>query len=101
MDRPLGLTELTEKNLIEAVIYDLDEEAIGRVSHIQHGSGANTQVIIDVGGFLGIGARPIALSIDELDWKRDEDGEISRYDFVDERRVHQGTARTSYLKWRS
>ena len=43
---------------------------------MHRGSGANTQVIIDVGGFLGIGARPIALSIDELDWKRDEDGNV-------------------------
>ena len=75
MDRPLGLTELTEKNLIEAVIYDSDGEAIGRVSHM-HGSGANTQVVIDVGGFLGIGARPIALSTNELNWKRDEDGDV-------------------------
>jgi len=45
------------------------------VSHI-HGAGTNAQVVIDVGGFLGIGAKPAAVPVSELDFMRDEDGEV-------------------------
>ncbi|SFC36505.1 hypothetical protein SAMN05428997_10680 [Bosea sp. CRIB-10] len=45
---------------------------IGSVSHI-HGARMSAQVVIDVGG---IGARPVAVSVSELDFMRDEDGEV-------------------------
>ena len=31
---------------------------------------------MDVGGFLGIGAKPVALPVSQLDFMRDEDGEV-------------------------
>jgi hypothetical protein len=57
--------------------YDLcpDDETIGSVSHV-HGSGADAQVIVDVGGFRGIGAKPVALQVSQLDFMRDEDGDV-------------------------
>ena len=58
----LNVTELTESNLIGAPIYGADDEKIGSVSHL-HGSGPAAQVIVDVGGFLGIGAKPVALPV--------------------------------------
>ena len=48
-------SELNEANLLDAVVYGADDEKIGTVAHV-HGMGAATQVIVDVGGFLGIGA---------------------------------------------
>ena len=48
----LEATELTEANLINATIYGPDDETIGSVSHV-HGSGADAQVIVDVGGLSG------------------------------------------------
>jgi hypothetical protein len=71
----LNVTELTESNLIGAPIYGADDEKIGSVSHL-HGSGPAAQVIVDVGGFLGIGAKPVALPVSQLDFMRDEDGEV-------------------------
>jgi hypothetical protein len=71
----LATTELTEANLINATIYGPDDETIGSVSHV-HGSGADAQVIVDVGGFLGIGAKPVALQVSQLDFMRDEDGNV-------------------------
>ncbi|TIW84560.1 MAG: PRC-barrel domain containing protein, partial [Mesorhizobium sp.] len=41
------------------------------VDHLHAG-----QVVIDVGGFLGIGAKPVAVLANELDFMRDEDGDI-------------------------
>ena len=71
----LAATELTEENLMDATIYGPDDETIGSVSHV-HGAGAGAQVIVDVGGFLGIGARPVALQISQLDFMRDEDWDV-------------------------
>jgi len=45
------------------------------VDHV-HGAGANVGAIVDVGGFLGIGAKPVAVPLSDLDFMRDEDGEV-------------------------
>ena len=68
-------SEMTESNLLDAVVYGADEMKIGRVSHV-HGMGAAMQVIVDVGGFLGIGTKPVALTTNQLVFMRDEDGEV-------------------------
>ena len=54
-----------------ATIYGPGDEKIGSVSHL-HGS----EVVIDVGGFLGIGAKPVGVSVQELAFMRDEDGDV-------------------------
>lgn len=64
-------TEFTPEVLDGATIYGPGDEKIGHVSHT-HGS----QVVIDVGGFLGIGAKPVAVSSADLDFMRDESGDV-------------------------
>ncbi|MGX7877403.1 PRC-barrel domain-containing protein [Mesorhizobium sp. ORM6] len=71
----LASTELTPDILEDATIYDADDNKVGSVSHV-HGSGAASQVVIDVGGFLGIGAKPVAVPASQLDFMRDEDGDV-------------------------
>lgn len=71
----LSPTELTADTLEGATIYGSDDEKIGSVSHI-HGTGPSAQVVIDVGGFLGIGAKPVAVPATQLEFMRDEDGEV-------------------------
>ena len=68
-------SELNEEYLLGAVVYGADDQKIGTVSHV-HGMGAATQVIVDVGGFLGIGAKPVALTTSQLTFMRDEDGDV-------------------------
>jgi hypothetical protein len=63
--------ELTPDILEGATIYGPADEKIGSVDHV-HG----TQIVIDVGGFLGIGAKPVAVASNELDFMRDEDGDV-------------------------
>ena len=63
--------ELNSDTLDGATIYGPDDEKIGSVDHV-HGS----QIVIDVGGFLGIGAKPVAVAARELDFMRDEDGDV-------------------------
>lgn len=67
--------ELTEATLDDATIYGPGDEKIGSVAHV-HGSGATATVVIDVGGFLGIGAKPVAVAATDLDFTRDEDGDV-------------------------
>lgn len=67
--------ELTPAVLEGATIYGPDDHTIGTVSHT-HGSGAATQVVIDVGGFLGIGAKPVSVPASDLDFMRDENGKV-------------------------
>ncbi|TIS28364.1 PRC-barrel domain containing protein [Mesorhizobium sp.] len=56
--------ELTPSILEGATIYGPDDEKIGSVDHMH------------VGGFLGIGAKPVAVSANQLDFMRDEDGDV-------------------------
>ena len=67
----LSQAELTPDILEDAAIYGPGDEKIGSVDHV-HG----TQVVIDVGGFLGIGAKPVAVPMSELEFMRDEDGDV-------------------------
>jgi hypothetical protein len=67
--------ELTPELLEGATIYGPDDDDIGFVSHV-HGSGSTAQVIIDVGGFLSIGAKPVAVPASQLEFMRDEGGEV-------------------------
>lgn len=67
--------ELTPSILENATIYGPGDKEIGSVSHV-HGTGSGSQVVIDVGGFLGLGAKPVAISAAQLDFMRDEDGDV-------------------------
>jgi hypothetical protein len=67
--------ELNPANLEGATIYGPGDENLGSVSHV-HGAGTSAQVIIDVGGFLGIGAKPVAVPASQLDFMRDEEGDV-------------------------
>ena len=60
---------------MDAVIYGPDDEKVGTVSHV-HGTGPASEVIVDVGGFLGIGAKPVSLPVSQLNFMRDESGDI-------------------------
>lgn len=71
----LNDTELTEAVLNGATIYGPADEKIGHVSEV-HGQGSSAHVVVDIGGFLGIGAKPVALLASDLDFMRDEDNTV-------------------------
>jgi hypothetical protein len=72
---PLRPEELNAANVEGANVYDPDDSDIGNVSHM-HGTDQNAQVIVDVGGFLGLGAKPVALDVSRLNFMRDENGKV-------------------------
>lgn len=75
MHTPIDATQLTEAVLLDATIYGPMDENIGTISHV-HGSGADAMVIVDVGGFLGIGTKSVSLNAHDLNFMRDEDGDV-------------------------
>jgi len=72
---PLSTADLNQDTLADATVYGPGDEKIGTVAHL-HGAGATAQAIVDVGGFLGIGAKPVALPVSDLNFMRDEDGVV-------------------------
>lgn len=61
--------------LYGAPVFDSAGKKMGTVLQIQ-GAGQSLQIIVEFGGFLGIGARPIALYESEIVFSRADDGSI-------------------------
>ncbi|MFC3085876.1 PRC-barrel domain-containing protein [Tabrizicola soli] len=72
---PLAASEMTEAVLRDCPVYDREDNRIGTIGHLHQGA-ASTKVVIDVGGFLGIGTKPVAVGLDQLDLMRDENGKV-------------------------
>ncbi|KKB75841.1 photosystem reaction center subunit H [Devosia soli] len=71
----LTSAELTPSILEGATIYGADDHKVGKIDHV-HGSGPASTAVIDVGGFLGIGAKPVAVPLNDLEFMRDEAGDV-------------------------
>lgn len=64
---------VSAENFIGTTVYGADEENIGEVGDvILTDDGSVDAVIVDVGGFLGIGEKQVAISMDELNFMQDE-----------------------------
>ncbi|MEM8755220.1 MAG: PRC-barrel domain-containing protein [Pseudomonadota bacterium] len=61
-----------------ASVYGPNGEAIGEVETLTLASGSLDKAIVDVGGFLGLGEKPVAISFDELTFMQEEDGDEIR-----------------------
>lgn len=72
---PLRDDELNEATVKGANVYGPDDNDIGNVSHF-HGTGQTAQAVVDVGGFLGLGAKPVSLAVSSLNFMRDENGKV-------------------------
>ena len=71
----LAPEELNSTNLEGAKVYDREDSTISTISHL-HGTGPSAQAVVDVGGFLGIGTKPVGLPLAQLDVMRDESGTV-------------------------
>ena len=71
---------ISSDNVIGANIYSSDDEDVGEISEvIMTDDGKFEAVVVDVGGFLGIGAKSVAIAFADLDFKADESGAIYVY----------------------
>ena len=66
--------QIRASTLIGQEVYGADGESIGEVSDlILQDDGSTRAAIVDVGGFLGIGEKPVAVSFDQLQFTQDGD----------------------------
>lgn len=71
---------LTSETLTGARVYSVADEDIGEVSElVLDESGKITDAVVDVGGFLGLGEKSVALTMDEVQIMHGEAGDVRVY----------------------
>lgn len=74
-----GEEDLTADRLTGTPVYDATDEWVGEVSDLIIGDGGRVQaVVVDIGGFLGIGEKPVALELNQVDVLRGSAGDDLR-----------------------
>lgn len=69
--------DLSRTALVGARVYTVRNEDLGEVVRVVEGPmGAVTELVIDVGGFLGLGERELALSAEEVAVMRAQGGDV-------------------------
>lgn len=72
---PLAAGDLTTEMLTGATAYDANDQSVGELSDlILAEDGKITGAIIDVGGFLGMGAKPVEVKLEQLEILRQTEG---------------------------
>ncbi|SEN06283.1 PRC-barrel domain-containing protein [Loktanella fryxellensis] len=67
--------DVTAEELTGVAVYGTDDNKVGDIGDLVVGTdGTITEVIVDVGGFLGLGAKPVAIAYDSIQLMRQVDG---------------------------
>ncbi len=79
-ERTEDWANVTTEELLGTAVYGENDEWIGDLSELKLAdSGEIDGVIIDVGGFLGLGEKPVAMSLDQVDIRRARGDELRAY----------------------
>ena len=71
---------LNTEDLTGARVYGVNDEDLGEISELLVEDGKLTKAIIDVGGFLGMGEKPVAVAFDDLQiLQHGDDGSLVIY----------------------
>jgi hypothetical protein len=77
--RAAEATELTTDKLTGATVYGKNDENVGEINRlVLSADGKIDRVVLDIGGFLGMGEREIAVTMDELNIVRNANGDDVR-----------------------
>lgn len=72
-------SDLTAERLMGAVVYDTNDKNIGEVDQlVLTDQGKIEKIVLDVGGFLGLGEKQVAVTLDELAIVRTKEGDDFR-----------------------
>jgi len=72
-EMPAG--EISADNLVGTTVYGAEDANVGEIGDVVLSPEGNVDaVIIDVGGFLGIGSKQVAVGMDNLSFMTDQDG---------------------------
>lgn len=78
--------QISADNLMGTSVYGANEEDVGEIGDVILSSDGQVEaIIVDVGGFLGLGEKEVAISMENLVFMADEDGELYLYtEFTEE-----------------
>tara|TARA_R110002020_G_scaffold19053_10_gene66130 strand:+ start:990 stop:1916 length:927 start_codon:yes stop_codon:yes gene_type:complete len=72
---------LTTEQMVGIGVYGIDDQQIGSIGEVlTHADGSIDAIIVDVGGFLGLGAKPVAVAYENLTFSSDTND--NRYLFI-------------------
>jgi hypothetical protein len=71
----LDAGEFNAVNLTDAFVYGAEDTKIGSIAHV-YGEGETSEVIVDIGGFLLMGPKPVSLMASQLEFTREENGQV-------------------------
>lgn len=77
--KELNTAEIRSEDLVGTTVYGANEENIGEIGDVVLQGDKVDAVIIDVGGFLGVGEKEVAVGMDKLTFMADEDGDRYLY----------------------
>lgn len=73
------VSEMTSEQLEGSLVYGANDESVGEIDRLVLGEdGKVSHVVINVGGFLGIGEKPVAVTFEELQILQEQDGDDVR-----------------------
>jgi sporulation protein YlmC with PRC-barrel domain len=76
----IDVATISAQELMKATVYGANNEDVGEVGDvIVSQDGKIDAVILDVGGFLGLGEKPVAIGFDGLDIRKDANGALYVY----------------------
>ncbi|MCW1917512.1 PRC-barrel domain containing protein [Rhodobacter sp. KR11] len=83
----LDAIDFTPETLQGARIFGDEDHRIGQVTHV-HGMGPESKVVVEVGGFLGIGAKSVQMDTRDMTFMRDDDGKVHGLTSLTKAQVH-------------
>lgn len=72
--KPLDTTTIKSEDFVGTTVYGANDERIGEIGDVVLANDKVDAVILDVGGFLGMGEKPVAVGMDNLAFMTDENG---------------------------
>lgn len=88
--QPVNMDEISAEKFIGTRVYGVNEENVGEIGDmVMSSEGQIDSVIIDVGGFLGIGEKPVAVAFEDLEFLQDENGSLYLYTEFSEEQLEQ------------
>lgn len=78
--KDLNVAEISSEEFVGTTVYGANDENIGEIGDVVLSKdGKVDAVVIDVGGFLGVGEKPVAVGMDNLHFMADNDGDRYLY----------------------
>ncbi|MFD0859607.1 PRC-barrel domain-containing protein [Roseovarius aquimarinus] len=77
----VAFDEMNTEELLGTTVYGSNDEWVGEISELELGDDGNVSaLILDIGGFLGIGEHAVSMPMDKVELRRmGDDGEINAY----------------------